>query len=286
MINWKLIVSLGLSVLLLSGCGANNDTSADANANTAADTAQTVGDDSAASQSQTNPDWEDRSDTVEVNNISLYYEVKGSGKPIILVSANGGDHTNLYTERDQLVKAGYKVYSLDSRGQGNSTVLEEYHYEDMAEDIYQFIQALKLDKPAYYGWSDGGITGLLLSVRHPEALSIMAVSGANINPEGANPEDEVVKEVKAEYEETHDPLLRLMLDEPHIEPEELSAITFPVLVTAGETDLILPEHTKLIADSLPNGKMEIVTGHDHQTYIYQSEIMGDMLIDFLKENNY
>lgn len=281
MLNWKLIVSLGLSALLLSGCGVNTN----ALNNTVDDAAQTAVDD-ATSQSQTAPDWEDRSDTVTVNNISLYYEVKGAGKPIILVSANGGDHTNLYTERDQLVEAGYKVYSLDSRGQGNSDVSEEYHYEDMAEDIYQFIQALELDKPAYYGWSDGGITGLLLSVRHPDTLSIMAVSGANINPEGANPEDEVVKEVRTEYEQTKDPLLRLMLEEPHIAPEELSAVTIPVLVTAGEKDLILPEHTKLIADSLPNGEMQIIAEHDHQTYIYKSEIMGNLLIDFLQKNHY
>jgi len=274
MINWKLLISLGLSALLLSGCGVNINAMSPS------------GDNSTVSQTQTNSDWEERSDAIEVNDISLCYEVKGAGKPVILVSANGGDRTNLITERDQLVEAGYKVYSLDSRGQGNTTAPEEYHYEDMAEDIYQFIQAMKLDKPAYYGWSDGGITGLLLSVRHPNALSIMAVSGANLNPEGANPEDEVVKETKAEYEKTNDPLLGLMFKEPHIEPGELSAITFPVLVTAGETDLILREHTELIANSLPNSTLQIVAGHDHQTYIYQSDIMGDMLIDFFKENNY
>lgn len=175
---------------------------------------------------------------------------------------------------------------MDSRGQGNTTAPKEYHYEDMAEDVYQFIQALELDKPAYYGWIDGGIAGLLLSVRHPDALSILAVSGANLNPDGANKEDGVYQYALREFKETNDPVLWLLFNEPHIEPEELNAITIPVLVAAGENDLILPEHTKLIADSLPNSTLEIVKGHDHQTYIYQNDIMGGMLIDFLKENNY
>ena len=56
--------------------------------------------------------------------------------------------------------------------------------------------------------------------------------------------------------------LRLMIREPQIQPEELAVLTMPVLVIAGTEDIILGDHTKLIADSLPDGKLVWIKG-DH-----------------------
>ena len=71
-----------------------------------------------------------------------------------------------------------------------------------------------------------------------------------------------------------------MLTEPHIEARQLETIDIPVLVTAGEHDLILPEETRRIAAHLPNARLVIVPGEDHGSYIAGSEIMGRLLIDF------
>ena len=62
--------------------------------------------------------------TVEVNGVSLYYEVAGEGKPVVLVHGNGGNHKAFHTEIQQLVDAGYQVYALDSRGQGENAPLD------------------------------------------------------------------------------------------------------------------------------------------------------------------
>lgn len=222
--------------------------------------------------------------TIDVNGVTLNYELAGEGKPVVLVHGNGGRHQAFSVEIKQLVDAGYKVYAVDSRGQGANEPLEEYHYADMAEDMYQFITTLDLDKPAYYGWSDGGIIGLMLELAHPGTVSLMAISGANLNPEGADPE--VIAMIADAVEENPDPLSSMMLVEPNIDPESLKTIEIPVLVTAGSEDVILPEHTQLIADSLPNAQLEIVEGEGHETYIEGSEIMGNMLIDFLQAHGY
>lgn len=222
--------------------------------------------------------------TIDVNGVTLNYEVAGEGKPVVLVHGNGGMHQVFYVEIQQLVDAGYQVYALDSRGQGANEKLDEYHYADMAEDTYQFITQLGLDKPAYYGWSDGGIIGLMLEIAHPGTVSLMAISGANLNPEGADPA--IISMISDAVAENPDPLSEMMLNEPNIDPADLTKIEIPVLVTAGSEDVILPEHTQLIADSLPNSELKIVEGEGHETYIQGSEKMGTMLIDFLKEHNY
>ena len=91
---------------------------------------------------------------VTVNGVSLHYAKVGEGRPVVLVHGNGEDHDLFDTQIRQLSDAGYCVYAPDSRGHGANEALSEYHYEDMAEDIYQFIQTLKLGKPLFYGHSE------------------------------------------------------------------------------------------------------------------------------------
>jgi len=222
--------------------------------------------------------------TVKVNGVELHYAAVGSGEPVILIHGNGEDHGIFTPEAEQLAAAGYRVYAPDSRGHGANEPLQEYHYADMAEDMYEFIRALGLRKPALYGFSDGGIIGLLLESRHPGTLGALAVSGANLSTAGLIPS--FIEEYTAINEENPDPLLTLMLTEPNIQPEELKAIRIPVLVTAGENDLILREETERIAAAIPDAELVILAGEDHGSYIVDSPKMGSMLVDFLKKKGY
>ena len=219
--------------------------------------------------------------TVHVNGVTLHYLEAGEGQPVVLVHGNGEDHHLFDTEIRQLVGAGYRVYAPDSRGHGKNEPLSEYHYADMAEDMAQFIEAMGLQKPAFYGHSDGGIIGLLLASGHPDALSALAISGTNLSPEGLIPS--FVEEYSRINEAHPDPLLTLMLTEPHIDPADLRKIRIPVLVTAGENDLILRTETEKIAAALPHAKLVILEGEDHGSYVAGSETMGKLLMKFLKE---
>ena len=54
-----------------------------------------------------------------------------------------------------------------------------------------------------------------------------------------------------------------MIHEPHIDPHDLSVLTMPVLVIAGDRDIVQAEHTRLIAESLPNSRLAVIPGgHD------------------------
>ena len=215
---------------------------------------------------------------VRVNGVCLHYASAGSGRPAVLLHGNGESHDLFETEISQLAEAGFRVVAPDSRGHGANEPQKEYHYADMAEDIFQLIRALGLQAPVLYGHSDGGIIGLLLALRHPGTLSMLAVSGANLSPAGLDPA--FLEECRTQNEKSPDPLLALMLTEPRIDPEELERIDIPVLVTAGENDLILPEETRTIASHLPRARLVIVEGADHSSYIRQSKIMGNLLLDF------
>ena len=221
---------------------------------------------------------------VEVNGVSLHYAVMGEGRPVVLVHGNGESHDLFDTQIGQLTEAGYRVYAPDSRGHGANELLSEYNYADMAEDMYQFVQALGLKKPAFYGHSDGGIIGLLLEILHPGTLGLLAASGANLSPTGLS--KDFIDKYSEINRQSPDPLLMLMLTEPDIEPKRLQNINIPVLITVGENDLILPEEIKRIVDNLKDVKLVVLDGEDHGSYIENSEIMGNILMDFLKAHEY
>lgn len=221
--------------------------------------------------------------TAQVNGVSIYYEVAGEGKPVLLLHGYAGNHRLLGTEIRQLVEAGYQVIAPDSRGQGENAPLDEYHYDDMAEDMRQLIALLGLERPAVYGWSDGGIVALTLELAAPGTFSIMAISGANLNPGGIHFN---VDDIDSLERSEIDPLDWMVMTEPDILPESLASIDIPVLVTAGSEDFVMREHTELIAQSLPDSTMIILEGESHESYIGDSEIMGNLLIDFLREHGY
>ena len=222
--------------------------------------------------------WRESTSTIDVNGVNLLYATRGpeNGYPVILLHGNGGSHIKMRTQAMQLAKAGYRVYSPDSRGQGANEPLQEYHYADMAEDTYCFIQKLGLEKPYVYGWSDGGIIALMMEMEHPGTCGKIAVSGANLTPDCG----EGFEELKAWILENGTPLAMMMLSEPDIKPEQLRAIHCPTLVTAGSEDLISEEHTRMIADNIPGASLVIVQGKDHGNYIKRSPIMGRLLLDF------
>jgi len=221
---------------------------------------------------------------INVNGQYLLYAVRGpeTGKPVVLLHGNGGSHRKMLTQAKQLAIAGYRVYSPDSRGQGANPPLEEYHYKDMAEDTYQFINALGLDRPAVYGFSDGGIIALMLEMSHPGTSSLIAVSGANLTPDCG----EGFEEFKTWILEQGTPIVMMMLHEPDIKPEELEAIPCPALVTVGSEEMISVEHTRLIADHIPDSKLVVVKGANHGSYIKRNPRMGRLLLSFLREHGY
>ena len=224
--------------------------------------------------------------TIEVNGVSLVYQRVGrvSGQPVVLLHGNGGSHEHLSVMAEQLDSAGYLVYALDSRGQGANAPLEEYHYADMAEDVYAFCQALGIEQPAVFGWSDGGIVALLTEVLYPGTFRAIAVSGANITPNGIVGFEDIYRALTTDSlgnAIVPAPRHKMMLTEPHITPAELGTIACPTLVVAGEHDLILEEQTRLIARSIPHGSLLILRGEDHGSHIWQNPKMGRVLLDYL-----
>ena len=230
-----------------------------------------------------NPSYQSYTDTIEVNGVSLFYAAEGAGKPVILLHGNGGSHNDLETTHRELAQAGYMVYAIDSRGQGANPRLPEYHYKDMASDVYEFIKAKGLEKPAVFGFSDGGNIALQLEVMYPGTLGAIATGGANIFVHGS-----LVPEFEQRFQAqpTDEPLVIMMQNEPTMTVDDMKTIGCPALIMSGENDLILADHTRLIGDNIPSGRAVIIPGEDHGSYICNSPKLAPLLLGFFSEISY
>lgn len=217
---------------------------------------------------------------VHVNGVRIYYRVTGQGPAVILVHGNGEDHT-IFDETAALLSRNYTVYALDSRGHGKSSDVEKLGYQDMASDVVSFIEKMNLVKPAYCGFSDGGILGLLIACQNPGLLSGMVLCGANAYPEGMKWRWLRFFSMVSRFDK--DPKIRMMLKEPQITEEELERIELPVLMLAGERDMIAEDHTRFIASKIKGSRLVIVPGENHGSYIVHSRKLYYLVKEFLFE---
>lgn len=231
-----------------------------------------------------------------IRGFKMYAETYGQGQPLLIIHGNGGSISNFVNQIPYFSKK-YKVIIADSRAQGKSEDKNDsLSYEMMADDYAALLTAMKIDSANVIGWSDGGINGLLLSIRHPEKVKKLAVTGANLWPDSTAVFDDVEqlvlpsynalknKQNKDEKEKAEWKLVRLLIEEPHIALNDLHKIAVPALIIGGDHDVIKPAHTLLIEQNIPHSYLWILPNSGHSTpIIYKDDFNRQVDVFFSKE---
>lgn len=207
------------------------------------------------------------------NGIKIYYEVYGQGEPLLLLHGNSSS-ISLFEKQIPEFSKQFKVIAVDTRGQGKSGEDgRTYTYDLFAEDMNAFLDYLHLDSVNILGWSDGGNTGLIMAMKYPKKIKRLVTMGANVfidktvvgksvfrilNKEKKDLEGDTLYNSKNRLR-----LIELLLTEPKHNFDELKNIKCPVLVIAGEKDIIKEAHTKAIAAAIPNSTLLIAPGETH-----------------------
>jgi pimeloyl-ACP methyl ester carboxylesterase len=231
---------------------------------------------------------------VEIRGFKMYYEIYGSGDPLLIIHGNGGSIGN-FVNQIPFFSKNYRVILADNRSQGKSfDDSDSLSYEMMADDLSDLLDYLKTDSCNVIGWSDGGINGLLLAMRHPKKVKKLAITGANLWPDTSAVDSFIVNYVKNISDSlshlTRSPeiknklkLVGLLINEPNIKTTQLKSITCPTLVIGGDHDVILPKHTLLIAESIPKSYLWILPNSGHSTPIIYKNQFNNIVFSFFKE---
>ncbi len=230
---------------------------------------------------------------VNLRGFKMYYETYGAGSPLLIIHGNGGSISNFRNQIPFFAK-NYKVILADSRAQGKSIDTgDSLSYEMMTDDLNGLLDHLHLDSCFVIGWSDGGINGLLLAMRHPEKVKKLAITGANLVPDSSAVEPEIFTWAKSLSDsinklplsaevKTNRKLFNLLAHEPNISTAQLQTIKCPVLVIGGDHDVIRPRHTMLIAESIPKSYLWILPNSGHSTPIVYKDLFNEVVSDFFK----
>lgn len=229
-----------------------------------------------------------------IRGFKMYAEVYGQGQPVLIIHGNGGSINNFIKQIPYFSKK-YKVIIADSRAQGKSTdKADSLTYEMMADDYATLLDTMKVDSAFVIGWSDGGINGLLLAIRHPEKVKKLAITGANLRPDTSAVFHEVWdlvtpsynelknKKEKTDVEKNGFKLLKLLVENPHIPLSDLHKISCPTLVIGGDHDVIKEEHTMEIYKNIPNAYLWILPNSGHSTPVVYSDEFNKKVDDFFK----
>ncbi|MBR4468445.1 MAG: alpha/beta hydrolase [Bacteroidales bacterium] len=224
--------------------------------------------------------------------IKLNYFEQGQGQPLILLHGNGENY-DYFEHQIPFFSDDYRVIAIDTRGHGKSPRGEKpFTIKQFAEDLHDFIDEKGVEKAILLGFSDGGNIALTFALKYPDRVEKMIVDGANLFPKGVKPLYQWPIEMgyriaklfakKSDKANQNAEMLSLMVNEPHIEPAELSRLTMPVLVVAGTKDMIKESHTRLIYESLPNAQLSILEG-DHFVANKNPEAFNKAVAEFLRK---
>jgi pimeloyl-ACP methyl ester carboxylesterase len=129
-----------------------------------------------------------------VNGLELYYEIHGSGKPLILLHG-GIMASNVFGSNIEALAQNQQVISVHLQCHGHTRDIDRpLRYESMADDIAALIAYLKLEKVDIMGYSLGGGVALQTVIRHPKLVDRLVVITHTMSHDGWYPE------VLAEFE--------------------------------------------------------------------------------------
>lgn len=224
--------------------------------------------------------------------IELYCLERGAGSPLVLLHGNGESHEYFAQQIDQFAQK-FRVLALDTRGHGKSPRGEgEFSIARFADDLHEFLLARGIERAHILGFSDGGNIALTFALRRPEMVERLVLNGANLAPAGVRPAVQLPIVLgyhvarlfagRSEDARKNAEMLGLMVNDPHIDPAALAALSMPVLVIAGTRDMIRRRHTELIARSIPNARLVFIEG-DHFIAAKNPEAFNRAVEEFLAE---
>ncbi len=261
--------------------------------------------DSASLDMATIPDIPDRPKgvRVEINGISMYYEVFGEGEPLLLINGGAATIESWFGQIPEF-RNHYQIIATDSRGQGRTQDGDgPINFDVMASDFEVLLDHLGAKNVAVVGWSDGGVIGLKLAINRPDLVKKLVTLGSHSRPEGMTAEFKLEVENSSpekfpailvdgykalspdgpeHWPVVFNKLKTMWLTLPNIPEADLGKIQCPVLLMVGEHDIIRRDESERLARLIPNARLKVLDGASHYSPVEIPKIVNAEILGFLE----
>lgn len=257
---------------------------------------------------------ERRGNYVSVNGLNVYYEIHGTGLPLVVLhgafSAIGTSFGNVLPE----LAKNRQVIAFEMQAHGRTTDIDRpLSMEQMADDTVAALQQLGIENADFFGYSMGAGIALQVAIRHPEVVRKLVLASVIYKLDGLHPGlMEGLAEMKPEMmygSPWHEEYMRIaprpedfatlfakktQMDREvrDLPAETIEAIDAPTLLIIGDSDIVRPEHAvemfRLLGGGvmgdltgLPNSQLAILPGTTHATLVERGDWLGSMVTAFL-----
>ncbi|GAA2827880.1 alpha/beta fold hydrolase [Crossiella cryophila] len=253
---------------------------------------------------------------VEVNGLRSYYEVHGHGRGVPLVLLHGAFSATgtSFAEVLPRLARGRKIISVELQGHGHTADIDRpLTLPGMADDTAALLRAIGVPQADVFGYSMGAGVALSLALRHPgqvrkAVLASVAYTLDGMHPgmvesmENLKPENLMQSPYYAEYVRIAprpqdfprlvEKVKNYLRAFPRITPEQLRAMTSPVLLIAADSDIIRLAHTVELfthfgggvngdVTGLPKSRLAVLPATKHTTVTSQPALLFPLIPDFL-----
>lgn len=245
---------------------------------------------------------------LSVFNKKIYYEEYGRGTPLILLSGGGLERS--VRDFDSVIPGlaeHYRVIAPDTPGQGRSEQADTLTYGVLLEFMSRLVDSLKIDSAYVMGWSDGGITAILLAEKRPDKIRKVIAVGANNGIRRAIPPEIPIdsvhpmtldyfenenKELIERYENLRpkkdwkkfvtDANAMIYQKESYFSDSIYGRINIPVMIVLGDRDDIIIEHGLEMYRLIRGSQFCVLPNTTHEVFAEQPDLINKIAIDFFK----
>jgi pimeloyl-ACP methyl ester carboxylesterase len=223
----------------------------------------------------------------EVNGLKMYYEIYGSGKPLVLIHGGGSTIQSTFEKAIPLFAKNHKVIAVEMQAHGRTgDRAKELTFEQDADDVVALLHNLNISKADIFGFSNGATTALQIAIRHPEVVDKLVLGSVLTKRNGmpdmfwdfmkqaslANmPEPlqtaflSVTPDMKG-LQIMHDRDVSRMVKFKDIPDEKITSVKAPTLIINGDKDIITIDHALELHRQMANSELAILPG-GHGAYI-------------------
>ena len=241
-------------------------------------------------------------DYVDLRGHQIYsYEWDRDGEAVVLLhgglsKTSSWDYLMVPPLEDE-----YHLFAYDRTGHGfTGDQAGSLHFEFQANEAIAYLEDVVKEPAHLIGYSDGGIIALMVAIKRPELVKSIVAIGANFHysaPLSDFAEAFVSEEDQAEYNLISPDAPHTLLEkivrmnqiwktEPDISLSDIASIQCPVLVMAGDDDVIKHEHTISLYEALPLGQLAIIPGTSHGLVKEKPALMMSIIVQFLEDLSY
>jgi pimeloyl-ACP methyl ester carboxylesterase len=240
---------------------------------------------------------------LDVAGHQLYcYEWENNGEAVVMLHGGLSQTSHWDSQVLPAIEDDFHPYAYDRTAHGFSSDREgSLHFDYQTNEAIAYLENIVKGPAHLIGYSDGGIIALMVAIQRPELVRSIITLGANFHHNGTLPLPDfdglVSPEDQEEYERTSpdaphtlaEKINRMMViwrSEPNLSTNELAKIQCPVLVMAGDDDVIAHNHTIELFESIPLGQLAIIPGTSHQLIKEKPAIAQLFIREFLEDLSY